>query len=98
MRYEIDTAKLSDAKRRMREEIDEIAELCTECYRKIDESKEVFDTPTSKMFRDKANDIILQGQQYIDGTVKPFIESLDKVTRQYEDMITEIHKLTENLR
>ncbi len=93
MMYEIDVEKLNSIKKQMQIEIADFDTIYQECYKKIDETKEIFDTPTAQFFRENANELILQSQNYISGTVKPFIDNLDIIAKQYEDLFQNIQNL-----
>ncbi len=90
MKYKIDVNQIKSFKSQVKNELHEVDELCKKCYEKIDKSQEVFDTPTSKTFRDKANELILMCQHYVDDSFEPFIDHLDEVAKLYQEAADKI--------
>lgn len=91
----VNTDELRAMKKEMLELVNELEESCEKCYRKIDESKRVYDTSTGDYFREKANEYILKHQSYINDIVIPYINELDKIINEYDTMIMEVKSTVE---
>ena len=77
--------ELRSMKQEMLNMCHKLDESCKVCYRKIDESKRVYDSPTGDYFREQASQFILKHQSYIADVVIPYINFLDKAISVYED-------------
>ena len=97
MKYNINVDKIRENKAKIQNEIEEIDNLCKECYNKIDSTIEYFDTPTAKIFRDKAIELIAMGEDYIRDSLLPFVESIDNCAQIYEDLFKDIGVLNSSI-
>ena len=70
--------------------------MCKECYRKIDETKEIFDTPTGTYFREKSFELIDAVTDYMKKEVLPFIENIDDIKREYQSLLSEVSVFFDN--
>lgn len=98
MKCNVNIDKLSIVKRQMDDEINKLDNLLRNCIEKIDETVEVFDTPTSKVFREQAKDLVNLGKEYVNETVKPFIANLDNYIAIYRNSNDEIKRIVTNKR
>ena len=83
-------------KKEMLDMCNQLEASCKECYRKIDESKRVYDTSTGDYFREKANEYVLKHHSYINDVVIPYVNELDKIINEYETMLIEIKSTVES--
>ena len=83
---------LRELKRKMQDGILQLESACKGCYAKIDETREVFNTPTGEIFREKANENVLKSQECISGKLMPFVSLLDNIIATYEESINETAK------
>ncbi len=86
--YDIDSIK--ETEKKMLEIVNGIENACKECNRKVDESKEVFDTPTAEIFREKTTELITKSQRTIYNEIIPLINKLDDVIKAYSSTMEQI--------
>ena len=92
MAYKIDVNSINESRVEMLNKINDIINnLDTVCI-KIDESIEVFHTPTSAIIRDNANEYIYSKKKYINESVIPMIEKLQYAADTYEETSNSIKK------
>ncbi len=94
MKYNIivDINRMTMTQRKMMAALNDIQDICKECYRKIDETKDYFDTPTSAYFRQQATEMIDMAQNYIKKEVIPFVESINDIVKEYQNLMSDISK------
>lgn len=73
--------------------MDEIEEMLKNTRIKIEESKKVFDTPTSSYFRQKVYDYIDSQKLYINNDFRPLIDVLGVIADAYEEELEEETKI-----
>ena len=82
-------------KKEMLDMCNQLEASCKECYRKIDESKRVYDTSTGDYFREKSSDFVLKNQSYIIDVVIPYVNQLDVIINEYESLSSEVRQSIE---
>ena len=78
--------ELKERKSRMRAVYQELEQELIECVKKVDESKEVFDTPTATYFREKVSEYIYQGMHKFEANVNLLETTLDQMIKIYESL------------
>ena len=84
MRVYVDTNELRDAKTKMKSIIDDILTNIAEINKRIEDSKEVFDTPAATVFRESANEYIFTNKKYIHEELIPMVDKLENSADIYQ--------------
>ncbi len=79
-----ETENMKAVMKEMSSKLDEIDEMLKKTKIKVEESKEVFDTPTATYFRQKVYDYIDGQKLYINNDIRPFVEVLNTLANVYE--------------
>ena len=87
MKVDVDPHNIKENRTKMLDKINEILDNIQEINKKVEESKEVFDTPAATSFRDSANEYIFESKNYINNVLIPIVSNLDNVAQVYEDAI-----------
>ena len=80
-----ETENIDNIMSEMTDKCDEITKMLDESLDKVNDTKRVFDTPTSAYFRSKAEEYIEEEKLYINNSVLPVIESLSVLSKMYQE-------------
>ena len=81
----VETENMKTVMKEMASKIDEIDEMLKKTRIKVEESKQIFDTPTATYFRQKVFDYIDQQKLFITNDIRPLIEVLGTIANTYEE-------------
>ena len=94
MKVNVDVNDIKDNRTKMLAKVEDIIKDIDEINRKIEESKDIFDTPAATVFRDSANEYIFESKNYINNSLIPIINSLSSIAQVYENLQTNLDKST----
>ena len=81
----VETENMKNVMKEMSSKIDELDEILKNTRIKVEESKQIFDTPTATYFRQKVYDYIDQQKLFITNDMRPLIEVLGTIANTYEE-------------
>lgn len=82
--------ELKERKARMRAVYQELEQELIECVKKVDETREVFDTPTATYFREKVTEYVYQGMHKFESNINLLETTLEQMIRIYEALENQI--------
>ena len=82
--------ELKERKARMRAVYQELEQELIECVKKVDETREVFDTPTATYFREKVTEYVYQGMNKFESNINLLETTLEQMIRIYETLENQI--------
>lgn len=81
----VETDNMKNFMKEMSLKIDELDEMLKNTRIKVEESKQIFDTPTATYFRQKVYDYIDQQKLFITNDIRPLVEVLGTIANAYEE-------------
>ena len=96
MKKNYDIENLINARKEMERLMDELSGSMKKCYQKLEETKEVFDTPTAKYFREEGDSYLQKQQSYLEGDVKDLLKRMDEIIKTYEEEVKKINNFVKD--
>ncbi len=91
MKVFADTNELKEARVQMKSIIEDILANIEEINKRVEDSKEVFDTPAATAFRQSANEYIFNNKKYINEALIPMVDNLEKNADIYQAALDTIN-------
>lgn len=84
-RVYVETENIDNILKEMADKFNEVGQMLDVSLDKIKESEKSFDTPTSKYFRDTAEEYIGEQKMYISNQLLPLVDFLTEVSKMYNE-------------